>query len=829
MSSAVSDDVGKRLKSSLPDTGKTTDHERSLSFSSSSSRGDDSKISNLRVCLDEEKNNQDMNNLRALAPAPLIKMGSSFKQLLSAASNPRDSYISTSANTAIMSNTKINSNGDCTSPPSVLGDEDDGSLTKRSIFGNQTKKKYNVRRDESDQNSHHSSVRVQASPELLAGTSVPTAKPVFNMECSPTDQTNKTLSTPTRTPCTPDNEDDKNSPPLLTVGCKNFLSPMSPLTPAAPYQNNNGGSKNQKYINIRSMRKISDRDESSAESTKDYAVQFDPTITRFDNDSNPSTPQKETMMFIGKSPQDSHHHAQALLLSLAFFFIWSPQNLLAPNLTQAAHDFGYGDDTRARDLYLGSNLALASSVLSLPFSAFIGFASDVVPSRRILISATTFVGGMAAIATGMSTTYPQLILSRFIGGSCMSGSVPVVFSLLSDWFDEKDRNAASSGFTAMMGAGMLCGQVYAGTTGPTLGWRHSFYTSGILTMIFAVVVMMCIREPVRGGKERILKEMLARGGKYDKKLTWSQFVSSMTTHSSNCLLLLQGFFCNLPWGVMFVFLNDFLSQEKGLSVPDATFIIAAFGLGSAAGGILGGYFGTLASTADRRYLPLFMSLTTLLGIVPFLALFDDPNYDHAGLIPCLYAFAGGCLASMPSVNVRPCIINVNPPEIRGAALTAANLIINAARGAGPTFLTTILMGMFGVDRASGFNIMIIFFWIITSIQLAMLSKTLPIDQERMESELEHYAMTSMDAGYGSISEAVDYSGPSQDGIESNYDDNITFDGDKSIFSIENQAAAFDATAAHQSFVFMGESLREIGDGLSFCSPIRDRGRPSPVH
>jgi len=402
--------------------------------------------------------------------------------------------------------------------------------------------------------------------------------------------------------------------------------------------------------------RISDADESSTDSTKEYAVQFDPTITRYSNASDPSTSPTGNMNSARKS-QDSHHHAQALLLSLAFFFIWSPQNLLAPNLTQAAYDFGYGDDTRARDLYLGSNLALASSVLSLPVSAFIGFASDVVSSRRILISVTTFVGGMAAIATGMSTTYPQLIVSRFIGGSCMSGSVPVVFSLLSDWFDDKDRNAASSGFTAMMGAGILLGQVYAGYTGVSAGWRHSFYTSGILTMFFAILVMICVREPVRGGKERVLREMLARGGKYDRKLTWSQFVSSMTTHPSNCLLMLQGFFCNIPWGVMFVFLNDFLSQEKGLSVPDATFIIAAFGVGCAVGGILGGFLGGLASNADRRYLPLFMALTTLLGIGPFIALLDDPNYDHAGLIPCFYAFAGGCLASMPSVNVRPCIIN----------------------------------------------------------------------------------------------------------------------------------------------------------------------------
>ncbi len=52
-----------------------------------------------------------------------------------------------------------------------------------------------------------------------------------------------------------------------------------------------------------------------------------------------------------------------------------------------------------------------------------------------------------------------------------------------------------------------------------------------------------------------------------------------------------------------------------------------------------------------------MSCTTLLGVFPFLALLDDWRYDNAGLIPCFYAFAGGCLASMPSVNIRPCLIN----------------------------------------------------------------------------------------------------------------------------------------------------------------------------
>ena len=212
--------------------------------------------------------------------------------------------------------------------------------------------------------------------------------------------------------------------------------------------------------------------------------------------------------------------------------------------------------------------------------------------------------------------------------------------------------------------------------------------------------------------------MMAETGRtYDRKLTRARLVAALTDHPSNVLLLLQGFFSNVPWGVMFVFLNDFLGQERGLTVPDATGLVAVFGGGCAVGGVVGGFLGQSLSSGSgnsgngdpRRRLPLFMSIATLIGILPFLALLDDPSYhgyDRPSLWkPYLYAFFAGCISSLPSVNVRPCLINVNPPELRGAALTAANLIINLARGAGPTFLTT-MMGVWNIDRTYGLNVLV---------------------------------------------------------------------------------------------------------------------------
>ena len=392
-------------------------------------------------------------------------------------------------------------------------------------------------------------------------------------------------------------------------------------------------------------------------------------------------------------------YTQSLLLGFAFMAIWSPQNIMAPNLTAMAQDFGFNPSQR--DLYLGAYIALATGVLSLPISAGIGILTDMW-NRKYLFCATVACGGLASLATGMSRSYTWLFFSRLINGGCMSGSVPIAFSLLGDLFDTNERNAASSGLTAMMGLGIISGQVYAGMVGPSLGWWEPFYVSCILTLVAAFLVLLFVKEPIRGGKEQVLQDMLRQGTKYERKLDWVGFLHAMRHNRSNVILMWQGFFSSIPWGIIFVFLNDYLSVNRGFSVQDATLLVAVFGVGCACGGVIGGYWGQILQSRNRSYLPLFMSVTTFIGIVPFLLLLDS-TFTHAGFLAITYSFLGGCIESLPSVNVRPCLINVNPPETRGAALTAANLIINVARGVGPSFIT-LMSAAFGANRQISFNV-----------------------------------------------------------------------------------------------------------------------------
>jgi len=333
------------------------------------------------------------------------------------------------------------------------------------------------------------------------------------------------------------------------------------------------------------------------------------------------------------------------------------------------------------------------------------------------------------------------------------------------------------------------GQVYAGMVGPSYGWWEPFYVSCIVTLTAATLVLFFVREPIRGGKEEVLQDMLRQGTKYDRKLSWKGFIHAMRHNRSNVILMWQGFFSSIPWGIIFVFLNDYLSVNRGMSVQDATMLVAVFGIGCACGGVLGGYWGQQLQSRNRSLLPLFMSFTTFIGIVPFLFLLDS-KFNYAGVLAITYSFLGGCIESLPSVNVRPCLINVNPPETRGAALTAANLIINVARGVGPSFIT-IMQAIWGADRQVSFNVTLAFFWTLTAIQLLFLAKTLPEDQDAMNSELAEYAEAAVKAARG----------------------NLLLDDGGSLVSIEDRMTSFSHLGARESIIFVENTFREIGDEI----------------
>jgi len=64
------------------------------------------------------------------------------------------------------------------------------------------------------------------------------------------------------------------------------------------------------------------------------------------------------------------------LIGLTLLFLFADQNLLAPNLTECAQDFGMSDEER--DKKLGGQIALGFFLLGAPAAIGAGYMADVM-------------------------------------------------------------------------------------------------------------------------------------------------------------------------------------------------------------------------------------------------------------------------------------------------------------------------------------------------------------------------------------------------------------------------------------------------------------------
>jgi hypothetical protein len=74
-----------------------------------------------------------------------------------------------------------------------------------------------------------------------------------------------------------------------------------------------------------------------------------------------------------------------ILFSVTAAFLYADQNLMAPNLTAIAQDFGFDD--HQRDRMLGGAIAAAFYMVGAPAALLFGWLSDRVNRKRLLFAA----------------------------------------------------------------------------------------------------------------------------------------------------------------------------------------------------------------------------------------------------------------------------------------------------------------------------------------------------------------------------------------------------------------------------------------------------------
>ncbi len=517
------------------------------------------------------------------------------------------------------------------------------------------------------------------------------------------------------------------------------------------------------------------------------------------------------------------------MMSLTVFFLFAAMNLLAPNLTQAGDDFGM--DEKEKDEKLGGWLSLGFFIMGAPAALFCGYLCDEM-KRTHLMGWVVILGSIANACTYWIVTFDELLICRIFSGIAIGGSIPVIYSMLGDLYPADRRNYPATIVGLFYSGGASVGQLFAGEVGgeDEYGWKAPFLMVAAPTIVIGAVFAFTVQEPRRGESElglqdTVLHEKLpndsVRGTEnvmldaslghsaskgalisatddqrgvngstsdstedenYDKTKHEDTDKSTEYAAKASCTKVanifktpsavfgyLQGIPGCLPWGLIYAFLNDFYSDDRGLSVKKATLILTVFGVGCLLGQLVGGVVGQKLYNMREIYQPILCCVTTSAGVLPMYYLLNITNFsaNNWGFVMFI-SFFTGVLVSVTGPNIKVIMQNVTLPEVRGAAFAAFALTDDLGKGLGPFIVYYFILAYHG-NRVEAYNL-IISFWFICGLFLGLISLFYKADIEKVNDTVKRAAMQrEQERNASSSNVAIEHEGS---GSEANSNDAI---------------------------------------------------------
>jgi MFS family permease len=133
------------------------------------------------------------------------------------------------------------------------------------------------------------------------------------------------------------------------------------------------------------------------------------------------------------------------------------------------------------------------------FSLVGGYLADRF-SRRWTICTSLFVWSAVTWWTGQVTTYDELLWTRSMMGISEAFYIPAALALIVDYHSGRTRSRAVGFHQMAIYLGVIAGG-FGGyiAANPNLGWRFAFTTCGIAGMLYAIPLVLFLRDAPRNG------------------------------------------------------------------------------------------------------------------------------------------------------------------------------------------------------------------------------------------------------------------------------------------------------------------------------------------
>lgn len=289
-----------------------------------------------------------------------------------------------------------------------------------------------------------------------------------------------------------------------------------------------------------------------------------------------------------------------------------------------------------------------------------GFVADRF-SRRFTICGSLFVWSAVTWWTGQVRTFDELLVARSLMGISEAFYIPAALALIADYHTGHTRSRA----VGLHQMAIYCGVITGGFGGyvadaPELGWRVAFTVCGAFGMLYAVPLVLLLRDaPPSAESGAVAKVSPVRG------------LRELATNVSFVLLVLYFTLPALAGWVVRDWMPAILKQQFDIGQGRAGVAATLYWqLAALVGAFAGGWLADRwMRTSDRGR--IYVSALGMLCIIP--AMFGVGNAGTLGMaVAFLMLFGLGW--GFFDCNNMPILCQIVRPELRATGYGVMNLV-----------------------------------------------------------------------------------------------------------------------------------------------------------
>ncbi|MEE4202432.1 MAG: MFS transporter [Halieaceae bacterium] len=309
-----------------------------------------------------------------------------------------------------------------------------------------------------------------------------------------------------------------------------------------------------------------------------------------------------------------------LMLTVVYTFNFIDRQILVILQEPIKAELGLSDAQLG--LLTGFSFALVYVTAGIP----IAWLADRSNRRNIVAVSLAVWSGMTAIS-GLVQNFGQLLAARVGVGVGEAGGSPPAHSIISDYFPLEQRGTALSIYSSGIYIGILFGFAAGGWMAEAFGWRQAFFVIGLPGVVFAVLLALFVREPIRGRWD---------DGKVPTKASLGETMAVLRQRPAFWSIALGCAFTSFVAYGNGNFFPSYLIRNHGMSIAEVGAVLGLIsGLAGALGMFLGGFLSDRFGKADKRWYLWIPMLGCLVSTIPALytLLGNDKTWIIVALVP----------------------------------------------------------------------------------------------------------------------------------------------------------------------------------------------------